>query len=213
MRTLKVDSNAPAAAAVASAVEALRHGEVLAYLTDTMYGLGVDARQETAIARLYALKQRAQQKAMPLIVGSKELLSGWIKDFPPPAEKLAQHFWPGPLTLIFHASATVSPRLTAGTDKIAMRVPNSMLARELSLQLGAPITSTSANLSGDTAVLTVAEIIAQLGKVIDLILDAGTILHSVPSTIVDVTTMPPRIVRQGVVEQHALEKIIGAMLS
>ncbi len=213
MRILKADSNAPSAAIVATAVAALRNGQVLAYLTDTMYGLGVDARQEHAIMRLYTLKQRALHKAIPLIVGNKELLSGWIKDFPPSAEKLAQHFWPGPLTLIFHASATVSKNLTAGTDKIAVRVPNNTLARELSLQLGAPITSTSANLSGDTAVLSVEEIIAQLGNAIDLILDAGPIFHAAPSTIIDVTTMPLRIVRRGAIKQEAVEKIIGAMPS
>ncbi len=211
MRILKVDSNQPAASTIAIAVEALRNGQVLAYLTDTMYGLGVDAQQEHAIAQLFALKQRVRQKAIPLIAGSKELLSGWIEEFPPLAEKLAQHFWPGPLTLIFHARATVSQQLTAGTNKIAVRVPNSPLARELSLQLGAPITSTSANFSGDTAVLAVEEIVAQLGDAIDLILDSGAVLHAVPSTIIDVTTAPPRIVRQGVIKQEAVEKLIGAI--
>jgi L-threonylcarbamoyladenylate synthase len=213
MRLIKVDSQPPDAALVAEAVAALRAGHVLAYLTDTMYGLGVDARNEAAIARLFALKQRARQKAIPLIAGSRALLEGWIKAFPTLAEKLAEQFWPGPLTLIFHASARVSPLLTAGTNKIAARVPDSALARELSLQLGAPVTSTSANLSGEAAVLAVDDLVAQLGPEIDLILDSGAVIHTSPSTIIDVTAAPPRLVRQGVIAQPAVEKIIGALAS
>ncbi len=213
MRILKIASPHPDAALLAEAVAALRAGQVLAYLTDTMYGLGVDARNEAAIARLFALKQRALQKALPLIAGSKELLLGWIREFPPLAEKLAENFWPGPLTLIFHASAMVSPMLSAGTNKIAVRVPDSLLARELSLQLGAPITSTSANLSGDSAVLAVDDLIAQLGDELDLMLDSGTIINSSPSTIIDVTAAPPRLVRPGVIAQQVVENIIGALSS
>ncbi len=211
MRILKIASHDPEAALITEAVAALRAGAVLAYLTDTMYGLGVDARNEAAIARLFTLKQRALQKAIPLIAGNKELLSGWIEEFPPLAEKLAQEFWPGPLTLIFHASAIVSPRLTAGTNKIAVRVPDSVLARELSLQLSAPITSTSANLSGDASVLGVDDIATQLGPEIDLILDSGAVLNTSPSTIIDMTSAPPRLMRQGVIAPQAVEKIIGAL--
>ena len=213
MRIIKVDPHHPDSAIIAQAVAALRAGQVLAYLTDTMYGLGVDPRSIEAIARLYALKQRAPQKAIPLIAGNKELLAGWIKDFPSQAEKLAEHFWPGPLTLIFYAHEQAPEQLSAGTNKIAVRVPDSMLARELSLRLGAPITSTSANISGDHAVLGVDDIVAQLGRELDLVLDSGAIIHSAPSTIIDVTTTPARLVRQGVITRLAVEKIIGAITS
>ncbi|MEK7728685.1 MAG: L-threonylcarbamoyladenylate synthase [candidate division KSB1 bacterium] len=213
MRIIKIDSHRPDAAIIAQAVAALREGQVLAYLTDTMYGLGVDPRNGEAVARLYALKQRAPQKAIPLIVGSKEMLADWIKNFPPLAEKLAEHFWPGPLTMIFHAHEHAPPQLSAGTNKIAMRVPDSVLARELSSHLGAPITSTSANLSGDAAVLAVDDIVTQLGHEIDLVLDSGTVIHTSPSTIIDVTTAPPRLVRPGVIAQQAVEKIIGVLAS
>lgn len=211
MRTIKLSANHPEAALVAEAVAALRAGNVLAYLTDTMYGLGVDARNEAAVARIFALKQRALQKAIPLIAGKRDLLRDWIKEFPPLAEKLTEQFWPGPLTLIFHASALASPLLNAGTNKIAVRVPDSTLSRELSLQLGAPITSTSANLSGDASVLGVDDIAAQLGHGIDLILDSGAVRNTSPSTIIDMTTAPPRLVRPGVIAQSAVEKIIGAL--
>lgn len=213
MRIIKLDPQQPEAAIIAQAVAALRAGQVLVYLTDTMYGLGVDPRRIEAVARLYALKQRAPQKAIPLIAGNQELLAGWIQDFPPLAEKLAEHFWPGPLTMIFHAHEQAPEQLSAGTKKIAVRVPDSVLARELSLQLGAPITSTSANLSGDAAVLGVDEISAQLGHEIDVILDSGAVINTSPSTIIDVTVAPPRLVRQGVIAQQAVEKIIGALAS
>lgn len=196
---------------LAQAVAALRAGQVLAYLTDTMYGLAVDPRSESAIARLFALKQRAPQKAIPLIAGAREQLADWIEEFPVLAQKLTEHFWPGPLTMIFRARANVSPKLTAGSGTIAVRVPNSMLARELSLQLGAPITATSANLSGDSAVLAVDEIAMQLGHDIDLILDSGRVHSVVPSTIIDVTATPFRLVREGVIATQAVQKIIGAI--
>ena len=210
---LKVDPHHPDAAVIAQAVAALREGQVLAYLTDTMYGLGVDPRRVEAIARLYALKQRAPQKAIPLIAGNKELLAGWIKDFPPLAEKLAEHFWPGPLTMIFHAHEQAPEQLSAGTNKIAVRVPDGVLACALSLQLGAPITSTSANISGEAAVLGVDDLVAQLGRELDLVLDSGAVIHTSPSTIIDMTTTPARLVRQGVIAQSAVEKIIGAITS
>lgn len=213
MRILKIDAHYPDAALVAQAATALCAGQVLAYLTDTMYGLGVDPRSVEAVARLYALKQRAPQKAIPLIAGNKEMLAGWIQIFPALAEKLAEHFWPGPLTMIFHAHEQVPEQLSAGTNKIAVRVPDSMLARALSVQLGAPITSTSANLSGEGAVLGVEEIAAQLGHDLDLILDSGAVNNTSPSTIIDVTSAPPRLVRQGVIAQTAVEKIIGALAS
>lgn len=211
MRILKIDSHNPDAASIALAAEALRNGEVVAYLTDTMYGLAVDPRNENAIARLFALKQRAPQKAIPLIAGAREQLAHWIEDFPAPAQKLAERFWPGPLTMIFRARANVSAQLTAGSGTIAVRVPNSALSRELSLQLGAPITATSANLSGDTAVLAIEEIATQLGHDLDLILDSGRAPSLVPSTIIDVSVAPFRVVREGVIATHALQKIIGAI--
>lgn len=211
MRILTVDSNSPAAETVTAAAEAMRNGGMLAYLTDTMYGLGVDARNESAIARLYALKRRTLQKAIPIIAGRRQQLAGWIEDFPLLAQKLAAQYWPGPLTMIFRAGATVSRMLTAGGGTLAVRVPNSMLARALSLQLGAPITATSANLSGDSHVLSVDEIVAQLGDEIDLVLDSGRVHSVVPSTIVDVTCTPFRVVRRGVIETHALQRITGAI--
>lgn len=209
MNVLKINADHPNAENLALAVNALREGQVIAYLTDTVYGLGVDARLPGAIDQIYALKQRITEKALPVIIADKTMLAGWVKYISPLAEKLMNEFWPGPLTLVFEATKKVPQNLIAASSTLAVRVPARALPRHLSEQLGAPIISTSANLAGRPAALTVAEIVGQFDEGIPLILDSGTASTTMASTILDVTNVPPRLLRAGTIPQEAIIKSIG----
>lgn len=209
MDVLKINADHPEPEGLALAVNALREGQVIAYLTDTVYGLGVDARLPGAIDQIYVLKQRVTEKALPVIFASEAMLAGWVKYISPLAEKLMDEFWPGPLTLVFEATKKVPQNLIAASSTLAVRVPARALPRRLSEQLGAPIISTSANLAGRPAALTVADITEQFGETIPLILDSGAASTSLASTILDVTIDPPRLLRAGAIPKEAIIKSIG----
>ncbi|KAA0231294.1 threonylcarbamoyl-AMP synthase [candidate division KSB1 bacterium] len=209
MNVLKINADHPEPESLTLAVNALREGQVIAYLTDTVYGLGVDARLPGAIDQIYVLKQRVTEKALPVIIASNNMLSGWVKYISPLAEKLMNEFWPGPLTLVFEATKKVPQNLIAASSTLAVRVPARALPRLLSEQLNAPIISTSANLAGRPAALTVADITDQFGETIPLILDSGAASTSLASTILDVTIDPPRLLRAGAIPKEAIIKSIG----
>ena len=211
MKIIAVDSTNPDAFAIAAAGKALKNGEIIAYLTDTLYGFGGDARALVAIESVFALKGRAAEKALPVIIGEKEIASNYIAENPSSAEILIEQFWPGPLTLIFKAAVSVSPKLIGESGKIAMRLPAAKLAREISKNLGAPIIATSANRSGEP-VLSAATAIAEIfGEQLALILDSGPPLQTQPSTIIDVTTVPPSLVRAGAVPVAEIRQCIGEL--
>jgi len=209
LRILSTDADAPDPDAVTIAITALRDGHVIAYLTDTLYGLGADARSSPAIARIFALKQRTATKPMPVLIADEEMLRTWVREIPETARVLVQRFWPGPLTLLFPAAANVPRNLTAGTGKIAIRVPGRSLPRELSAGLGAPIVATSANISGHTPAVSVEQVQEQFGEAIPLALDSGMATTETPSTILDVSVIPPRLVRAGAIAREELIKQIG----
>ncbi|RIK55855.1 threonylcarbamoyl-AMP synthase [candidate division KSB1 bacterium] len=209
MNVLKINADHPEPESLALAVNALREGQVIAYLTDTVYGLGVDARLAGAIDQIYVLKQRVTEKALPVIIANNAMLAGWVKFISPLAEKLMDEFWPGPLTLVFEATKKVPQNLIAASSTLAVRVPARALPRLLSEQLNAPIISTSANLAGRPAALTVADITDQFGETIPLILDSGAASTSLASTILDVTIDPPRLLRAGAIPKETIIKSIG----
>lgn len=211
MRIIATDSQNPNAAAIAAAVDTMKNRGVIAYLTDTLYGLGGDARSTLAIAKVFALKGRSAEKALPVIVGKKTMLPEYAGDISPTAEALIEQFWPGPLTLIFNAVPTVPMMLIGDTGKIAMRLPAARLAREISNGLGAPVIATSANRSGEPVAASVREIVKIFGKGLALVLDSGPSLNSQPSTILDVTKQPPRLIRAGAVPTTEIIKKIGEL--
>lgn len=211
MKIITVDSANPEALAIAAAVKALQNGEVIAYLTDTLYGFGGDARSLVAIEKVFALKGRAAEKALPVIVGEKEIAKKYVEEIPAIAEILIEQFWPGPLTLIFKAAASVPPKLIGASGKIAMRLPAAKLARDLAKNLGAPLVATSANRSGEPVLNAAASIAEIFGEQLALILDSGPPLQTQPSTIIDVTTAPPSLVRTGAVPVAEIRKRIGEL--
>ena len=211
MTSIATNSQNPDNTAIAAAVKALQNGEVIAYLTDTLYGLGGDARSRSAIEKIFALKGRTTEKALPVIVGDKAIAEKYVVEIPPVAAMLIEQFWPGPLTLIFRAAEHVPPELIGHSGKIAIRLPAAKLAREISRNLGAPIIATSANRSGEPVLDSAGQIAKIFGEQLALILDSGPPIHQQPSTIIDVTTQPPLLVRAGAILAAEITGRIGEL--
>ena len=196
MEVLRLDDEAAEPGAVARAVAALDAGGILIYPTDTLYALGGRARDAAAGRKVRAAKGR-DARPLPIIASDLEQYAGLVAGPSAPARRLAEKFWPGPLTVIVACRRDVPDEITAGTGTIAVRVPALALARHLCRAAG-PLISTSANLSGAAAPVTCAEAVAGVGAAAALALDAGP-GRPVASTIVDLTGEIPRLVRAGAV--------------
>lgn len=179
------------------AIQALRRGLVIAYPTDTLYGLGADPGNRAAVNALFQIKGRSEQQSIPLIAGTIEQARA-VGIFNHIAERLAGRFWPGPLTLVVSQAAPLADGV-ARHNTIAVRVPDHPVARALALALGGPITSTSANRSGAAPARTAIEVLESLGGEVAVVVDGGATRGGLPSTIVDVTDSVPRLVRAGAV--------------
>jgi L-threonylcarbamoyladenylate synthase len=196
---LKINSRQPENELIHKAVLLLRAGEVVAFPTETFYGLAVDATNDLAIERIFQIKGRSFTSPIALISGSKNGINGLVTQVPAVSEELMQIFWPGPLTLLFPASPGINPRLTAGTGKIGIRVSSHPVADSLSNSLGGPITATSANLSGAAECTTAGEVLASLGDRVALVIDGGPTQGGKGSTLIDPTVDPPACLREGAI--------------
>ncbi|MCL5024406.1 MAG: L-threonylcarbamoyladenylate synthase [Nitrospirae bacterium] len=199
---------------VASAIEVLREGGVIAYPTETFYGLGAKFDMPAALERLYELKRRPREKAMPVIIGDRtglgELVSRkWLDNVPDAAARLMNRFWPGPLTLLLPAKEGLSDFLTAQTGKIAVRVPAQSFALFLARTTGFPLTATSANLSGRPPAATAEEVIDSFDERLDLLIDGGPAPGGFSSTIVDAAEKRIAIVREGPVGREEIERCVA----
>lgn len=193
---LSVDTEEPQGDVLAQARVVLDEHGVVAVPTETYYGLAVSAFDRVACARVFEIKARASSKALPCIVSGIEQLGSVASEISPLASELAARFWPGPLTLIVPARASVAAASDDGT--VAVRVSSLPLARELAAIAG-PVTATSANVSGAPPATTADEVIAQFGDAVDLVLDGGVTPGGPASTIVDVTQATPKLVREGAI--------------
>jgi L-threonylcarbamoyladenylate synthase len=187
-------------------------GGLVAYPTETLYALGVDALNPSALTRVFKVKGRDPLKALTVIVDCRGSLRLLTPDVPSIAEKLMEQFWPGPLTILLQALSEVPASLTAGTGKVGIRVPASAVARELSAVTGRPLTATSANPSGRGGFTSAAEVAAALGGGLDLVMDGGRTPGGSESTILDVTVFPPLLVREGVLSRERLEDYLSLKL-
>jgi L-threonylcarbamoyladenylate synthase len=195
---LKTDPNEPDRADLRRAATILSAGGLVAYPTDTLYGLAVDPRRDDAVERLYRVKRRDPNAAVPLIAGSLEqaLAAGTFTD----AElRLARAFWPGPLSIVVPASQMISRRLFGPGATIAVRVPAHPVARALAEAFESAITATSANRSGERPATTAEDTRAALGENLDAIVDAGPAPGGAPSTIVQLTREGPQLLRAGAI--------------
>lgn len=208
-RCLRLVPDKPDAALLQEAVRVLRQGEIVAYPTDTVYGLAVDALNPTAVARLYAAKGRCAMKATPLIIGDVSQLRQVAAAVPARAETLIAAFWPGPLTLLFEPQADLPGVLRGASPHIGVRWPAAAIGQQLALGLGGPITATSANRAGAPAALSAAEVMMQLSADIDLVLDGGVASSADVSTVLDVTAVPPCVLRVGKIPPTAIETVLG----
>jgi L-threonylcarbamoyladenylate synthase len=189
---------------VGEAAETLRSGGLVAYPTESFYGLAADIGNETAILRLFRVKKRATGKPVLLLIPSVESLKRYATIVPEPAQRLMDAFWPGGLTLIFEARKDVSMLLTAGTGKVGIRLSSHPIATALAQAMGSAITGTSANISGALPCNTSHGVASALGKGVDRILDGGETPGQMPSTVLDMTTRPPTVLREGLISQEAL---------
>lgn len=195
--------------ALARAVAVLQAGGLVAFPTESFYGLGADATQERAIGRLLAAKRRPEQQPILILVGTAAEVAGLAAEVPAVAQRLMAAFWPGGLTLVLEAGPRVSPLLTRGTGRIGIRLSSHPVATALARRLGRPVTGTSANLSGAPACATADAVAAALGPAVDLVLDGGETAGGKGSTVLDVTTRPPRLIREGMVSLAALEPYLA----
>lgn len=194
-----------------SAVEVLRRGGVVAFPTDTVYGLGASAILEPALKRIYQVKRRPFNLALPLLLADVSDMEKVAMTVSQVAWRLAGRFLPGGLTLVLPKAGWVSPVITAGGNTIAVRVPDHPVPRALARGLGVPIVGTSANITGQPSPLTAEEVRRQLGNEVDLIIE-GECPGGVESTVVDVTTDPPVLVREGAISQQEIEAACGLKL-
>ncbi|MCX5853546.1 MAG: L-threonylcarbamoyladenylate synthase [Deltaproteobacteria bacterium] len=205
---LKISPEKPEAALIAKAVKTLKTGGVIAYPTETFYGLGVDGSNELAIEKIFRIKGRNFRNPISIIIGDKNDLSPLVEEISEHSRTLLQHFWPGPLTIVFAASSNVSPLLTAGTGKIGIRVSSDPIATALAKALSHPITATSANRSGETECTTAAAVIQCIGHDIDMVIDGGTTPGIAGSTIIDVVAFPPVILREGIIPTSLIHSFL-----
>jgi L-threonylcarbamoyladenylate synthase len=195
------------------AVQVLGAGGIVACPTETFYALAADALQEAALQRLMEIKGRPAEKALLVLVADPNMVREVAEDVPPAAAQLMAHFWPGPLTLILPARAALPRQLTGPTRTIGVRQSGHPLARQLCRLYGRPLTGTSANLSGEAPLTRASQVQQELGALIDLILSDSPCPGGLPSTILDVTAEPPRLVRSGAVVREELEKLLGRILA
>ncbi len=191
--------DSPNSATLGTAVDVLAHGGIVAYPTDTLYGLAVDPRQDAAVDRLCRLKGRACGAGMPLIAANLQQVESCLGALPPLGRRLARRFWPGALTLVFDTEAALVPAIHATDGSLAVRVPRCDIARQLADLSGHPITATSANRGGMTPGATGRDVAAALGLTVRLILEQRGLLTGAASTIVDTRGAHAALLRDGAV--------------
>lgn len=196
---MPIDSAQPDSAAIHAAAAVLRDGGVIAFPTETFYGLGADALNPKAAARIFKVKGRSASKPLLVLVDSIDMVVTIAADIPHAARVLMQRHWPGALTLVLPALPHVPPEITAGTGTVGVRLSPHPVARALVTALGRAITAPSANREGEAPPTTASGVLAGLGDAVDFLLDGGATTGGPPSTVVDVTTDPPRVLRDGAV--------------
>ena len=199
MRRVFVDPGSPQRDAIQEAAIWILRGGIVALPTDTLYGLAADPFNEDAVSRLFTVKGRGAQQALPLMAADEAQVTAHLGSMSSTASVLARRFWPGPLTLLVSAPRTLARGVTGGAGTVGVRVPGDEVARAICAACGRPITATSANISGQPATADPADVERALGDRIDFLVDTGPTRGGAPSTIVDVSGGEPRLVRVGAI--------------
>ncbi len=181
------------------AIQHLKDGGVVAIPTDTLYGLAADVFNPAALDRVFTAKRRSENLALPVLVNGWDQVRLVARDVPPEAEELALRFWPGALTLVVRKAGGLPDRLTAGGPTVAVRMPQHPVPIELIKGLGGPITGTSANVSEGPDPATLSELTVQMGGRVDYIVKRGPAPRGIASTVVDITSGAPNLLREGAI--------------
>ncbi len=188
-------------------VDDLRNGKIMIYPTETIYGIGCDAFNETAVNRIFEIKKRPLSKSLILLIKDIEMIKELTVEITPVAEQLIKAFWPGPLTMIFKAKPGISKLLTGKTGTIALRQSPHPLVASIFEDFHHPLVSTSANISNDKTSTAIDEISTFITDNVDLIIDGGKI-SNVPSTVIDVTDNRIVYVREGAIKKTSIERLL-----
>ena len=176
----------------------LKGGGIIAFPTDTFYGLGANPYNKTAVDKIYSIKDRDPEKPLLLLIDSFAKLDDLVEDISEAAAKLIESFWPGPLTMLFKPKHTIPKFITTGL--LGVRQPGNLITREILSELNLPLTAPSANISGKTPATSAEQVKDYLGNKVDLILDAGFCKGGEPSTLIDTTKVPVQLIRKGVID-------------
>jgi L-threonylcarbamoyladenylate synthase len=202
---LEIDPNAPDPAVLARAGDVLRAGGLVAYPTETVYGLAASAFVVDSIARVFDAKQRPFGQALPVQIAAPEEVETLARSVSPAAKRLIADFFPGPLTLVLWRLPSVSLTVTGGGNTIGLRMPNHPVALGVLRAFGAPVVCPSANLTGRRAPMSARDVLEDLDGLIDLVLDGGETADRTPSSVLDLTTQPARLLREGKISRAELE--------
>lgn len=209
----RIDARHPERQTIRLAGKILSHGGVIVYPTETFYGLGADPNMPAAVERVYRIKGRAFNKPLPLIASNGEAVRRAVVKWPETAERLAQKFWPGPLTLILEAAPSLFPLVHANTGKIAVRISSHLVPQALASEIGGLLIATSANWSNEQPCRTPKDIPGEFLAKVDGLIDAGPTGETsldLPSTMVDVSGTAPRLVRPGCIPWERVEEVLSA---
>ena len=205
---LSIDPAAPDPAVLARAGDILRAGGLVAYPTETVYGLAASAFVVDSVARVFDVKQRPFGQALPVQIAAPEEVETLARSVPPSAQRLIDAFFPGPLTLVLWRLPSVSLTVTGGGNTIGLRMPDHPIALGVLRAFGAPVVCPSANLTGRRAPMSARDVLEDLDGLIDLVLDGGETADRTPSTVLDLTTQPARLLREGKISRAELAKYV-----
>ncbi len=194
------------------AAKLIANGGVIAFRTDTFYGLGADPLNADAVARITKLKDREESQPILLLIGDTSDVDHLIVEKSEDFELVARSFWPGPLTIVGRAASKLPDELTAGTGTVGLRLPNDEDVRVLVRVCGGALTATSANLSGAPPARSAEQVADYFPTGIDLIINGGEVLATEPSTVLDLSQPEPHVIREGAVSQKTLEGVLGIAL-
>lgn len=197
----------------ARAADVLRAGGIVAVPTETVYGLAANALDPAAVTRIYEAKGRPSTNPLIVHVTSVDDAKALVSEWPVAAQKLAEAFWPGPLTIVVPKASVVPDEATADMPNVALRVPSHPVMRAVIEAAGVPLAAPSANRSQAVSPTRAAHVLKSLGNAVDLVLDAGTTEHGLESTVVDCTVVPPRVLRPGPVSVERIERVVGRVKS
>lgn len=210
-RLIKVNKKNPAHSQISEAAELVRNGELVAFPTETVYGLGANGLNKSAIKKIFAAKNRPQDNPLILHLAYKKDIHLYGRDISPKTKKLIRAFWPGPLTIVVKKNKNIPDIVTSGLDTVALRMPDNKIAIALIKRAGVPIAAPSANVSGKPSPTSAMHVYSDMYGKIELILDGGKTDVGLESTILDCSVEPPMLLRPGKITRKQIERLIGTI--